>query len=93
MILTLLTGLDIILTTLPEGFPFAVMLSVEYSAIKMMGDNYLIKELDYSETLGNVTNICFDKTGTLTNKDGDQSLCDGNFLEIRIKSSSNLIIN
>nr|CAD2187102.1 unnamed protein product [Meloidogyne enterolobii] len=77
MILTLLTGLDIILTTLPEGFPFAVMLSVEYSAIKMMGDNYLIKELDYSETLGNVTNICFDKTGTLTNKsDAGQTLCD-----------------
>ncbi|KAL7070981.1 hypothetical protein ACQ4LE_009717 [Meloidogyne hapla] len=99
----LFTGLIVLLIANPEGIPIALLLSMEYSFNKMKKDNYLIKNMDDCETMGNVTNICIDKTGALTtnkmNVDHGSSddvpetisICQKAGIELRIVTGDNII--
>ena len=59
-------SITIIVVAIPEGLPMAVAIALAYSLEKMKNENNLVKNLNSSETMGNVNNICTDKTGTLT---------------------------
>jgi len=61
-----ITGVTILVVSIPEGLPLAVTLSLAFSVQKMLADNNLVKHLDACETMGSATTICSDKTGTLT---------------------------
>ncbi|MDE7088288.1 MAG: cation-translocating P-type ATPase [Malacoplasma sp.] len=59
-------GVSIAIAVIPEGL-FAIMTIVFSLGIKrMIKHNALIKKIETTETLGNVSIICSDKTGTLT---------------------------
>ena len=59
-------AITIIVVAIPEGLPMAVAISLAYSLGQMKKEKNLVKNLNSSETMGNVNNICTDKTGTLT---------------------------
>ena len=59
-------AITVIVVAIPEGLPMAVAISLAYSLGQMKKENNLVKNLNSSETMGNVNNICTDKTGTLT---------------------------
>lgn len=59
-------GVTVIVVAIPEGLPMAVAIALAYSLQKMKNEHNLVKNLDSSETMGNVNNVCTDKTGTLT---------------------------
>ena len=59
-------SITIIVVAIPEGLPMAVAIALAYSLEKMKNEHNLVKNLNSSETMGNVNNICTDKTGTLT---------------------------
>lgn len=58
--------ITVIVVAIPEGLPMAVTISLAYSVSKMKDEHNLVKQLEASETMGNVNNVCTDKTGTLT---------------------------
>ncbi len=62
----IITGITVLVMSIPEGLPLAVTLSLAYAVKKMIQDNNLVRHLYACETMGNVTTICSDKTGTLT---------------------------
>ena len=59
-------AITVIVVAIPEGLPMAVAISLAYSLGQMKKEKNLVKNLNSSETMGNVNNICTDKTGTLT---------------------------
>ena len=59
-------SITVIVVAIPEGLPMAVAISLAYSLGQMKKEKNLVKNLNSSETMGNVNNICTDKTGTLT---------------------------
>ena len=59
-------SITVIVVAIPEGLPMAVAISLAYSLGQMKREKNLVKNLNSSETMGNVNNICTDKTGTLT---------------------------
>ena len=59
-------AITVIVVSIPEGLPMAVAISLAYSLGQMKKEKNLVKNLNSSETMGNVNNICTDKTGTLT---------------------------
>ena len=59
-------AITVIVVAIPEGLPMAVTISLAYSLGQMKKEKNLVKNLNSSETMGNVNNICTDKTGTLT---------------------------
>ena len=59
-------AITVIVVAIPEGLPMAVAIALAYSLGQMKKENNLVKNLNSSETMGNVNNICTDKTGTLT---------------------------
>ncbi|KAI9168440.1 plasma membrane calcium [Blastocladiella emersonii ATCC 22665] len=61
-----ITGVTVIVVSVPEGLPMAVTLSLGYATIRMLKDNNLVRVLSSCETMGGATTICSDKTGTLT---------------------------
>ena len=59
-------AITVIVVAIPEGLPMAVAIALAYSLGQMKKEKNLVKNLNSSETMGNVNNICTDKTGTLT---------------------------
>ena len=59
-------SVTVVVVSIPEGLPLAVVISLAYSTKKMYEDQCFIRVLAACETMGNATNICSDKTGTLT---------------------------
>ena len=61
-----ITGVAILVLSIPEGLPLAVTIALAYSVKKMMADKNLVRHLNACETMGGANTICSDKTGTLT---------------------------
>ncbi|KAI9136406.1 hypothetical protein BKA69DRAFT_1129130 [Paraphysoderma sedebokerense] len=61
-----ITGITVIVVSVPEGLPMAVTIALGYATIRMLQDNNLVRVLSACETMGGATTICSDKTGTLT---------------------------
>lgn len=63
---SLLLGIAIAVSVVPEGLPAATSVALSLGAQRMLKKKALIKKLLHVESLGSVTTICTDKTGTLT---------------------------
>jgi cation-transporting ATPase E len=50
----------------PQGLIFAVTLFFAYGAANLFRKNVLLQEINATEKLGRIKNLCMDKTGTLT---------------------------
>ncbi len=66
LIESLLSGLTLAMSVLPEEIPVAFTTFLALGAWKMMRDGVIIKRSNIVETLGSTTVICTDKTGTIT---------------------------
>ncbi|KAM3755083.1 hypothetical protein ACB098_02G013100 [Castanea mollissima] len=56
----------IVVFTIPEGLPLAVMLILAYSIKRMMANQAMVRKLSAYETMGFANVICTDKTSFLT---------------------------
>ncbi|WP_228378849.1 cation-translocating P-type ATPase [Chryseobacterium hispalense] len=63
---SLLNGLTLAMSVLPEEIPVAFTTFMALGAWKLMRSGVIIKRSSIVETLGSVTVICTDKTGTIT---------------------------
>ena len=63
---SLLNGLTLAMSILPEEIPVAFTTFMALGAWKLMRDGIIIKKSNIVETLGSATVICTDKTGTIT---------------------------
>ncbi|TYH03968.1 hypothetical protein ES288_A09G261200v1 [Gossypium darwinii] len=54
------------ITTVAEGLPLVVTLTLAYSMKKIVADQAMVRKLSACETMGSTTTICTNKTGTLT---------------------------
>lgn len=63
---SLLNGLTLAMSVLPEEIPVAFTTFMALGAWKLMREGIIIKRSSIVETLGSVTVICTDKTGTIT---------------------------
>lgn len=63
---SLLTGLTLAMSVLPEEIPVAFTTFMALGAWKLMREGVIIKRSSIVETLGSTTVICTDKTGTIT---------------------------
>ena len=63
---SLLTGLTLAMSVLPEEIPVAFTTFMALGAWKLMRKGIIIKQSSVVETLGSTTVICTDKTGTIT---------------------------
>lgn len=50
----------------PEGLILAITLLFTYGAVRLFQGQLLLQEINSTEGLGRITNLCVDKTGTLT---------------------------
>ena len=50
----------------PQGLVFAITLFFAYGAANLFQKNVLLQEINATEKLGRIKNLCMDKTGTLT---------------------------
>jgi ATPase, P-type (transporting), HAD superfamily, subfamily IC len=74
---SLLQGLTLAMSILPEEIPVAFATFHALGAFRLLKNNIIVKQPQYVETLGSATVICADKTGTLTqNKMGIEYLYD-----------------
>jgi cation-transporting ATPase E len=53
-------------TLVPQGLILATTVFFAYGAIRMFKQNVLLQEINATEKLGRIKNLCVDKTGTLT---------------------------
>ena len=53
-------------TIVPQGLAFAMTLLFAYGAAHLFRRNVLLQEVNATEKLGRIKNLCMDKTGTLT---------------------------
>src|SRR5690606_16302965 len=65
-IASLLNGLTLAMSVLPEEIPVAFTTFMALGAWKLMRQGIIIKRSSIVETLGSTTVICTDKTGTIT---------------------------
>ncbi|GGC33069.1 ATPase [Parapedobacter defluvii] len=65
-IASLLNGLTLAMSVLPEEIPVAFTTFMALGAWKLMQEGIIIKRSSIVETLGSTTVICTDKTGTIT---------------------------
>ncbi|CAA7386508.1 cation-translocating P-type ATPase [Chryseobacterium fistulae] len=63
---SLLSGLTLAMSVLPEEIPVAFTTFMALGAWKLMREGIIIKRSSIVETLGSITVICTDKTGTIT---------------------------
>ncbi|MCB0710303.1 MAG: cation-translocating P-type ATPase [Chitinophagaceae bacterium] len=63
---SLLVGLTLAMSVLPEEIPVAFTTFMALGAWKLMHEGIIIKRSNVVETLGSTTVICADKTGTIT---------------------------
>lgn len=63
---SLLAGLTLAMSILPEEIPVAFTTFMSLGAWKLMQEGIIIKRSNVVETLGSTTVICTDKTGTIT---------------------------
>src|SRR5690606_32022214 len=63
---SLLSGLTLAMSVLPEESPVAFTTFMALGAWKLMREGIIIKRSSIVETLGSTTLICTDKTGTIT---------------------------
>lgn len=63
---SLLVGLTLAMSILPEEIPVAFTTFMALGAWKLMREGVIIKRSNVVETLGSTTVICVDKTGTIT---------------------------
>ncbi|TXF79241.1 cation-translocating P-type ATPase [Chryseobacterium sp.] len=63
---SLLNGLTLAMSILPEEIPVAFTTFMALGAWKLMREGIIIKKSSVVETLGSTTVICTDKTGTIT---------------------------
>lgn len=63
---SLLNGLTLVMSILPEEIPVAFTTFMALGAWKLMREGIIIKKSSIVETLGSTTVICTDKTGTIT---------------------------
>ena len=63
---SLLQGLTLAMSILPEEIPVAFATFHALGAFRLLRNNIIVKQPQYVETLGSATVICTDKTGTLT---------------------------
>ncbi|MEE1885331.1 cation-translocating P-type ATPase [Pedobacter flavus] len=63
---SLLAGLTLAMSVLPEEIPVAFTTFMALGAWKLMREGVIIKRSNVVETLGSTTVICTDKTGTIT---------------------------
>lgn len=63
---SLLNGLTLAMSILPEEIPVAFTTFMALGAWKLMRDGIIIKRSSIVETLGSTTVVCADKTGTIT---------------------------
>ncbi|MCD9615267.1 cation-translocating P-type ATPase [Chryseobacterium gleum] len=63
---SLLSGLTLAMSVLPEEIPVAFTTFMALGAWKLMWEGIIIKRSSIVETLGSVSVICTDKTGTIT---------------------------
>lgn len=66
LIESLLAGLTLAMSILPEEIPVAFTTFMALGAWKLMKEGIIIKRSSVVETLGSTTVICTDKTGTIT---------------------------
>lgn len=66
LIESLLVGLTLAMSILPEEIPVAFTTFMALGAWKLMREGIIIKRSSVIETLGSTTVICTDKTGTIT---------------------------
>jgi Ca2+-transporting ATPase len=66
LIESLLAGLTLAMSILPEEIPVAFTTFMALGAWKLMREGVIIKRSSVVETLGSTTVICSDKTGTIT---------------------------
>lgn len=66
LIESLLVGLTLAMSILPEEIPVAFTTFMALGAWKLMREGIIIKRSSIVETLGSTTVICADKTGTIT---------------------------
>ncbi|MEP7232500.1 MAG: cation-translocating P-type ATPase [Ginsengibacter sp.] len=63
---SLLQGLTLAMSILPEEIPVAFTTFMALGAFRLLRNNVIVKQPQYVETLGSATVICVDKTGTIT---------------------------
>jgi P-type Ca2+ transporter type 2C len=63
---SLLHGLTLAMSILPEEIPVAFSTFQALGALRLLRSNIIVKQPQYVETLGSATVICTDKTGTIT---------------------------
>ncbi|MBP2615225.1 cation-translocating P-type ATPase [Chryseobacterium jejuense] len=63
---SLLSGLTLAMSVLPEEIPVAFTTFMALGAWKLMREGIIIKRSSIVETLGSISVICTDKTGTIT---------------------------
>jgi P-type Ca2+ transporter type 2C len=63
---SLLQGLTLAMSILPEEIPVAFSTFQALGAFRLLRNQVIVKQPQYVETLGSATVICTDKTGTLT---------------------------
>jgi Ca2+-transporting ATPase len=63
---SLLVGLTLAMSVLPEEIPVAFTSFMALGAWKLMSEGVIVKRSSVVETLGSTTVICTDKTGTIT---------------------------
>lgn len=62
----LMKAISLAAIAIPEGLPMAISVSMIFAALKMYGNNALIRDVRKCETMNSVTVLCIDKTGTIT---------------------------
>lgn len=81
----LIIGVAIVVVSVPEGLPLAVMISLAYSVKRMLIDKNFVKRLSSCEIMGGANNICSDKTGTLTmNKMTVTNIWAGREIQVKV---------